>query len=101
MYAMDQTMHLEHRTEQRRPRWELRRLGARTTSSDPTRQPQAVTADAEKTAIGFEEKRGFVSRLFVEVSALFPDQSFVEGKSISKHEFSSSDKDDNERMQVN
>lgn len=30
-----------------------------------------------------------------------PIKSFIEGKSISKHEFSSSDKDDNERMQVN
>ena len=33
MYAMDQTMHFEHRAEERRPRWELRRPGQRSTTT--------------------------------------------------------------------
>lgn len=33
MYAMDQTMHFEHRAEERRPRWELRRPGQRSATA--------------------------------------------------------------------
>ena len=36
MYAMDQTMHFEHRAEERRPRWELRRPGQRSTTTAAT-----------------------------------------------------------------
>jgi hypothetical protein len=45
MYAMDQTMHFEHRTDGRRPRWELRRSGGR---PQPSPSPTATTtSDAE------------------------------------------------------
>ena len=36
MYAMDQTMHFEHRAEERRPRWELRRPGQRSATTAAT-----------------------------------------------------------------
>jgi hypothetical protein len=39
MYAMDQTMHFEHRAEERRPRWELRRPGQRATTAATTPAP--------------------------------------------------------------
>jgi len=54
MYAMDQTMHFEHRAEERRPRWELRRPGQRSaamTSSTPVApaQPGQPESDSSPT----------------------------------------------------
>lgn len=55
MYAMDQTMHFEHRAEERRPRWELRRPGQRsatitsTTASVAPAQPDRPESDSNPT----------------------------------------------------
>jgi len=43
MYAMDQTMHFEHRAGERSPRWELRR---------PTSRTSAMSAATPVTATG-------------------------------------------------
>lgn len=51
MYAMDQTMHFEHRAEERRPRWELRRPGQRaaTTAAAAPAQPGQPESDSSPT----------------------------------------------------
>ncbi len=49
MYAMDQTMHFEHRAEERRPRWELRRPGQRSTTPATTTAAVADTVAPAQT----------------------------------------------------
>ena len=40
MYAMDHTMHFEHRSDERRSRWTTRTGDERTTAVAPTPAPQ-------------------------------------------------------------
>ena len=45
MYAMDQTMHFEHRTPEPRSRWESRRTSRRGAAPSPS--PDTPTPDIE------------------------------------------------------
>lgn len=49
MYAMDHTLHTEHRSDERRSRWDWRRAGTAAPTSTATIDP--ATADVEATPV--------------------------------------------------
>jgi len=54
MYAMDQTMHFEHRAGERGPRWELRRPTSRTSAmsaATPVTATTVVDTDTDITPV--------------------------------------------------
>lgn len=47
MYAMDHTLHTEHRSDERRSRWDWRRAGTTASTGTATIDPTATTATNE------------------------------------------------------
>lgn len=49
MYAMDHTMHTEHRPDERRHRWDPRRSRLHLTTTDPTPAAESTQPDTDSS----------------------------------------------------